>query len=163
MLLYSTYAQLVISSAPSIITLNHSLAFHQLIYISMLVSLHTLYMNLAKLIFLLVMYYLHFNNQVFDGHGGKDAAHFVRDNLPRVIVEDADFPLELEKVVKRSFVQTDSKFAETSSHHKGLSSGTTALTAMIFGRYCFTFNSNSLVMVSSTNPYDRRCESDKKN
>ena len=50
MLLYSVYAQLVISSAPSIITLNHSLAFHQLIYISMLVSLHTLYMNLAKLI-----------------------------------------------------------------------------------------------------------------
>jgi len=100
---------------------------------------------------------------VFDGHGGKDAAHYVRDNLPRIIVEDADFPLELEKVVKRSFVETDSKFAETFSHHKGLSSGTTALTAMIFGRYCFTFNSNSLVMVSSTNPYDRRCESDKKN
>jgi protein phosphatase PTC2/3 len=72
---------------------------------------------------------------VFDGHNGKDAAHYVRDNLPRVIVEDADFPLELEKVVKRSFVQTDSKFAEKFSHHKGLCSGTTALTAMIFGRY----------------------------
>ena len=138
MLLYSVYAQLVISSAPSIITLNHSLAFHQLIYISMLVSLHTLYMNLAKLIFLLVMYFLHFNNQVFDGHGGKDAAHFVRDNLPRVIVEDSDFPLQLEKVVRRSFIQIDGQFAETCSHH---SSGTTALTAMIFGRY-FPFTRN---------------------
>ncbi|KAF8407189.1 hypothetical protein HHK36_006316 [Tetracentron sinense] len=41
---------------------------------------------------------------VFDGHGGKSAAHFVRDNLPRVIVEDADFPLELEKVVVRSLL-----------------------------------------------------------
>jgi protein phosphatase PTC2/3 len=73
-------------------------------------------------------------------------------------VEDADFPLELEKVVRRSFVQTDSKFAETFSHHKGLSSGTTALTAMIFGRYCFTSNSNSLVMVLSTKPYDLSCK-----
>jgi protein phosphatase 2C family protein 2/3 len=74
-------------------------------------------------------------SQVFDGHGGKDAAHYVRDNLPRVIVEDADFPLELEKVVRRSFVQTDSQFAERCSHQNALSSGTTALTAMIFGRY----------------------------
>jgi protein phosphatase 2C family protein 2/3 len=74
---------------------------------------------------------LHFHYQVFDGHGGKDAAHFVRDNLPRIIVEDADFPLELEKVVRRSFVHADNQFAKTT-----LSSGTTALTAMIFGR-CF--------------------------
>ncbi|VVA20699.1 PREDICTED: probable phosphatase 2C [Prunus dulcis] len=41
---------------------------------------------------------------VFDGYGGKDAAQFVRDNLPRVVVEDADFPLELEKVITRSLL-----------------------------------------------------------
>uniref|UniRef100_A0A0D9WMI7 protein-serine/threonine phosphatase n=1 Tax=Leersia perrieri TaxID=77586 RepID=A0A0D9WMI7_9ORYZ len=81
---------------------------------------------------------------VFDGHGGKDAAHFVRDNLPRVIVEDADFPLELEKVVKRSFVQTDSQFAETT-----LSSGTTALTAMIFGRSLLVANAGDCRAVLS--------------
>ncbi|CAA6661642.1 unnamed protein product [Spirodela intermedia] len=52
---------------------------------------------------------------VFDGHGGKDAAHFVRDNLPRLIVEDAGFPLELEKVVARSFVEIDAQFAQTCS------------------------------------------------
>jgi protein phosphatase PTC2/3 len=72
---------------------------------------------------------------VFDGHGGKDAALFVRDNLPRVIVEDADFPLKLEKVVCRSFVETDTRFAERCSLQSSLSSGTTALTAMIFGRF----------------------------
>jgi protein phosphatase 2C family protein 2/3 len=49
-------------------------------------------------------------------------------------VEDASFPLELEKVVRRSFAQTDSQFAEKCSVHNGLSSGTTALTAMFFGR-----------------------------
>lgn len=74
------------------------------------------------------------NKQVFDGHGGKDAAQFVRDNLPRVIVEDSDFPVELEKVITRSFVETDAAFAKTCSLRSSLASGTTALTAMIFGR-----------------------------
>ncbi|CAO2183802.1 unnamed protein product, partial [Urochloa humidicola] len=87
--------------------------------------------------------------QVFDGHGGKDAAHYVRDNLPRVIVEDADCPLELEKVVKSSFVQTDSRFAETFCHHKGLSSGTTALTEMVFGRSLLVANAGNCRAVLS--------------
>lgn len=72
--------------------------------------------------------------QVFDGHGGKSAAQFARDHLPRLIVEDVNFPLELEKVVKRSFLETDAAFAERSSLQSSLSSGTTALTAIIFGR-----------------------------
>lgn len=71
---------------------------------------------------------------MFDGHGGKSAAQFVRDHLPRVIVEDADFPIELEKVVTRSFVQTDAAFAKSCSIESAMSSGTTVLTAMIFGR-----------------------------
>lgn len=75
-----------------------------------------------------------FNGQVFDGHGGKAAAQFVREHLPRVIVEDADFPLELEKVVTRSFIKTDTAFAHSCSVGSSVSSGTTALTAMIFGR-----------------------------
>ena len=72
--------------------------------------------------------------QVFDGHGGKDASHFVRDHLPRVIVDDADFPLEPEKVITRSFMETDAAFAKSCSLESALASGTTALTAMIFGR-----------------------------
>ncbi|GJN29488.1 hypothetical protein PR202_gb17714 [Eleusine coracana subsp. coracana] len=88
-------------------------------------------------------------HQVFDGHGGKDAAHFVRDNLPRVIVEDSDFPLQLERVVRRSFIQTDSQFAETCSHHRALSSGTTALTVMIFGRSLLVANAGDCRAVLS--------------
>ncbi|XVF34502.1 hypothetical protein REPUB_Repub18cG0064100 [Reevesia pubescens] len=77
---------------------------------------------------------------VFDGHGGKDASHFVRDHLPRVIVEDADFPLELEKVVTRSFMETDAAFAKSCSLESAQASGTTALTAMIFGRSLLVAN-----------------------
>ncbi|CAM0943397.1 unnamed protein product [Alopecurus aequalis] len=86
---------------------------------------------------------------VFDGHGGKDAALYVRDNLPRLIVEDAAFPLELETVVRRSFVQTDSQFAEKCTLHDGLSSGTTALTAMIFGRSLLVANAGDCRAVLS--------------
>lgn len=75
-----------------------------------------------------------FGEKVFDGHGGKGASHFVRDQLPRIIIEDANFPLELEKVIMRSFMETDAEFAKSCSIERSLSSGTTALTAMIFGR-----------------------------
>ncbi|GMH20586.1 hypothetical protein Nepgr_022427 [Nepenthes gracilis] len=86
---------------------------------------------------------------VFDGHGGKAAAHFVRDHLPRIIVEDADFPLELEKVVTRSFMETDAAFAKSCSLESGLSSGTTALTAMIFGRSLLVANAGDCRAVLS--------------
>ncbi|KAA8535272.1 hypothetical protein F0562_030275 [Nyssa sinensis] len=86
---------------------------------------------------------------VFDGHGGKSAAQFVRDHLPRVIVEDADFPLELEKVVTRSFMETDAAFAKSCSLESALSSGTTALTAMIFGRSLLVANAGDCRAVLS--------------
>ncbi|XP_057429021.1 probable protein phosphatase 2C 27 [Lotus japonicus] len=86
---------------------------------------------------------------VFDGHGGKSAAQFVRDHLPRLIVEDVNFPLELEKVVKRSFMETDAAFLKVSSHESSLSSGTTALTAIIFGRSLLVANAGDCRAVMS--------------
>ncbi|KAI9117176.1 hypothetical protein K1719_011342 [Acacia pycnantha] len=86
---------------------------------------------------------------VFDGHGGKSAAFFVRDHLPRVVIEDADFPVELENVVTRSFLQTDAAFAETCSLESSLSSGTTALTAIIFGRSLLVANAGDCRAVLS--------------
>ncbi|KAJ6331951.1 hypothetical protein OIU76_010349 [Salix suchowensis] len=77
--------------------------------------------------------YMYFGKQVFDGHGGKSAAHFVCEHLPRVIVKDADFPVKLEKVVARSFIETDAAFEKSCSLESAHSSGTTALTAMVFG------------------------------
>lgn len=70
--------------------------------------------------------------QVFDGHGGTDAASFVKEKILRLILDDIDFPFCVEKAVKSAFLNVDHAFAEDGSLDS--SSGTTALTALIFGR-----------------------------
>ncbi|KAH0456289.1 hypothetical protein IEQ34_014196 [Dendrobium chrysotoxum] len=69
---------------------------------------------------------------VFDGHGGADAASFVRSNLLKFIIEDQNFPTSVEKAMKSAFVMTDHAFAD--SPYLDCSSGTTVLAALIFGR-----------------------------
>ncbi|GAB4854147.1 hypothetical protein Ancab_022732 [Ancistrocladus abbreviatus] len=71
---------------------------------------------------------------VFDGHGGKHAADFVCNHLPRFIFEDEDFPREIERVIASAFLQTDTAFAEACSLDAALASGTTALAALVIGR-----------------------------
>lgn len=71
-------------------------------------------------------------SQVFDGHGGTDAALFVRNNILKFIIEDPCFPMCLEKALKNAFLKADYAFADDSSID--ISSGTTALTALMFGR-----------------------------
>ncbi|KAG6538892.1 probable protein phosphatase 2C 57 [Zingiber officinale] len=70
---------------------------------------------------------------VFDGHGGKHAADFACSNLPRFLLEDEDFPGEIERAVASAFLQTDSAFAEACSVNSSLASGTTALAAVVVG------------------------------
>ncbi|KAM7256002.1 hypothetical protein ACFE04_011743 [Oxalis oulophora] len=70
---------------------------------------------------------------VFDGHGGKHAADFASRHLPRFIVEDEEFPAEIERVISSAFLQTDSAFAEACLLDAALASGTTALTALVVG------------------------------
>ncbi|KAJ4825502.1 hypothetical protein Tsubulata_035023 [Turnera subulata] len=69
---------------------------------------------------------------VFDGHGGTDAALFVKNNILRFIVEDSQFPICVEKAIKSAFLKADYAFADDST--LDISSGTTALTALIFRR-----------------------------
>lgn len=70
--------------------------------------------------------------QVFDGHGGTDAAIFVRKNILKFITEDGHFPISIEKAIKSAFLRADHAFADACSLDS--SSGTTVLTAIIFGR-----------------------------
>ncbi|KAJ7957994.1 putative Protein phosphatase 2c [Quillaja saponaria] len=69
---------------------------------------------------------------VFDGHGGVDAAAFTRNNILKFIVEDSHFPICVEKAIKSAFLKADYAFADACS--LDISSGTTALTALVFGR-----------------------------
>ncbi|XWS27181.1 hypothetical protein CRYUN_Cryun26dG0092900 [Craigia yunnanensis] len=81
-----------------------------------------------------------FGDQVFDGHCGKHAADFACDHLPRFIVEDENFPREIERVVASAFLQTDTAFAEACELDSALASGTTALAALILGRMLVVAN-----------------------
>ncbi|KAM7260998.1 hypothetical protein ACFE04_026473 [Oxalis oulophora] len=69
---------------------------------------------------------------VFDGHGGIDAASFIKKNILKFIVEDSQFPTGVRKAIKSAFAKADHAFADATSLDK--SSGTTALTALIMGR-----------------------------
>jgi len=70
--------------------------------------------------------------QVFDGHGGVDAAAFTRKNILKFIVQDAHFPSNIKKAIKSAFVKADLAFRDASSLDS--SSGTTALIALTLGR-----------------------------
>lgn len=71
--------------------------------------------------------------QVFDGHGGSDAACFVKNNILKYVIDDKDFPVDVDKALKSAFLKADLALADSPSLDR--SSGTTALTALILGRY----------------------------
>ncbi|XP_031373444.1 probable protein phosphatase 2C 22 [Punica granatum] len=77
---------------------------------------------------------------VFDGHGGKHAADYACCHLLRIILEDEDFPHEIEKVISSAFLQTDAAFAKACSLDADLASGTTALAAIVMGRFLVVAN-----------------------
>ena len=56
-------------------------------------------------------------------------------NLPKLIVENPDFPFELEKAFRKSFIEIDKEFDEVCLLDNGLSLGTTFLVYMVSGKF----------------------------
>ncbi|XP_043699342.1 probable protein phosphatase 2C 57 isoform X1 [Telopea speciosissima] len=86
---------------------------------------------------------------IFDGHGGKHAADFACNHLPRFIIEDEDFPREIERAVASAFLQTDTALEDACSVDTALASGTTALAALVVGRSLVVANAGDCRAVVS--------------
>uniref|UniRef100_A0A0E0JHG1 protein-serine/threonine phosphatase n=1 Tax=Oryza punctata TaxID=4537 RepID=A0A0E0JHG1_ORYPU len=85
---------------------------------------------------------------VFDGHGGPDAAAYMKRHAIRLFFEDSEFPQALEEdesfyesvenSIRNAFLTADLSLADDLAISR--SSGTTALAALIFGRQLLVAN-----------------------
>nr|XP_043619304.1 probable protein phosphatase 2C 49 isoform X2 [Erigeron canadensis] len=77
---------------------------------------------------------------VFDGHGGQEAAAYLKNNVTRLFFQNEQIYQgdDVEKSLREAFLLADSALADDSS--VGSSSGTTALTALLLGRLLVVAN-----------------------
>jgi protein phosphatase 1L len=75
---------------------------------------------------------------VFDGHSGRRACEYARDNLPRQVQAELS-KAEPDEALRRAFLKTDEEFLKI-ANKEGLGDGSTAITALVRGRTLWVAN-----------------------
>ncbi len=75
---------------------------------------------------------------VFDGHSGRRACEYARDNLPRQVHTELS-KAEPDEALRRAFLKTDEEFLKI-ANKEGLGDGSTAITALVRGRTLWVAN-----------------------
>nr|BAJ98224.1 predicted protein [Hordeum vulgare subsp. vulgare] len=83
---------------------------------------------------------------VFDGHGGKRAAEFAADNMPRIVAEELERSARggggagraaVEGAVRRAYLRTDDEFSSSSNskNREQAGGGACCVTALLRGTW----------------------------
>lgn len=73
---------------------------------------------------------------VFDGHGGNRCSNYLKDNLFNELLNNKDFPRNIEKTIRDSFLTVDEHFLKSvdSPNFNAVDrSGSCALVSLVMG------------------------------
>ena len=87
---------------------------------------------------------------LYDGHGGSRACDFLRDNLPKYIINDKYFPINPQKAIANGFIYAEKNFLK---NYKGIdSSGSCAIVVVVIENRVYIANvGDSRAILSSKN------------
>lgn len=86
---------------------------------------------------------------IYDGHGGKMCANFLKENLHKFIFENENFPNRPKEAIFRGFLKADEEFLKV-AEIKQDRSGSCAVVVMVLGDKCYVANTgDSRAVVSS--------------
>ncbi|OMJ92495.1 hypothetical protein SteCoe_4733 [Stentor coeruleus] len=88
---------------------------------------------------------------IYDGHGGKMCANFLKEKLHKFIFENENFPYRPKEAIFRGFLKADEEFLKNAEIKRDRS-GSCAVVVMVLGDKCYVANTgDSRAVVSSHN------------
>ena len=93
---------------------------------------------------------------IYDGHGGKNCAEYLRDNLHKYICNDINFPNNISEAIKNGFLQAENDFLNNyalNSYNNNVNdrSGSCAVIVLIVNNKAYIANVGDSRCIMSTN------------